>query len=161
MPYIKPFEPWPKKRRNENISCDETSLKYIKTPDLVGLKKIPDEYKPRSTSPTRTRDKPLPVYTEKIVETTTISYAIRRTPYLYHPKHCTEIIKIPQYVVNFNKHITLTNKCLDKREILKNTLGPNDGFMHFETHPNKLEIVSKTSVFNHRYAHTERIHPAD
>ena len=109
LPFNPPFEASHSsktKRRDDYNPSDKTLLNYLRTPDLVNLTpdEIPKEFQAESSPPTPTKDEPLPSFPVKIVKTTSFSYVIKRTPWL-KSKHCTLPNKVPNYVVQFNKHI--------------------------------------------------------
>ena len=82
----------------------------------------------------------------------------------YARKHSTEWPRLPRYLFQFNKNIKLTkSKPLSEREILQTTLRQNEKLIAFESFSNRIEMVSKHSLFN-KYipsVNAEKIHPAD
>ena len=96
LPYIPPFEArvtgGKKIRRADSYTADNVILNYLKTPATHGLteSEIPNDFKPFTSAPTPTKDEPMSPYTVKVVKTSTITYAIKRTPFFYARKHSTE-----------------------------------------------------------------------
>ena len=130
-PYIPPFESTTssqhqRTKREQIYPSDEVLLSYLRTPRTEGLSpnEIPKEFQPLKKVPTPTRDEPMPPYIVKVVKSSRLTYAIKKTPFFFTQKYCTDDLpKIPPYIVQFNKNIKIDIKNpANKKDALKNTL---------------------------------------